>query len=293
MKLLLEAISFVTMAMRRMSHRRRLSRRSRPLRRTTLRRRSRGVNNIGRSGNKDQYLTSTAGSSAGGWNYKRKRLNKRAWVRRMQAASNAGQKHRSNNALQFTFNTALVRQQQRVFFVPCITDTVANPFWTTLGGLVVNDGDSATTSFGDGDLYLRGGKSTLTLTNTLTANINNGDSVKVRTWRCRTTTFGVPLATPFIVSQDWDPTLPDPALGNTDTWRLYKILDNVDVILKANETYERSTVLRSMKVDQSAHLANQSREFWIVSVGNISNNVATNIQAITSHNLSFTGDRTV
>jgi len=282
------------MAMRRMSRRSRFSRRSRPIRRTTLRRRfTKSVNNIGRAGNKDRYLTSTSGSSAGGWNYKRKRLNKRAWVRRMQAASNAEQKHRSNNALPFTFPSALVRQQQRVFFVPIITDINASPFWTAAGGLVNNDGDTVATDFGSGDLYLRGGKGTISFTNTLATNINNGPSLKVRTWRARTTAFGIPLSTPFVVSQDWDPTLPDPALGNQDTWRLYTILDNVDVILKSGETYERSAPLRQMKIDQSAHLSNQSREFWIIAVGNMSTNVQADLQVVTSHNLSFTGDRVI
>ena len=197
------------MAMRRMS---RFRRRSRPFRRTTLRRPSRlRAPQTGRSGQKDSYLTATGGSSAGGWNYKRKRFNKKRWVRQLRTASDALQKHRSNNALPFILPSAIVSQQMRVNFYAGITEPAATGFWQTAGGLVVLDGDTAATDFGGGDLYIRGGKCTITITN-LSA---NGSIIKLRTWKIRTTGNGAVLASNFVVSQDWDPSLPDPLVPNT------------------------------------------------------------------------------
>jgi len=117
--------------------------------------------------------------------------------------------------------------------------------------------------------------------------------MKVRTWRVRTTRNGTVLPSNFLVSQDWDPTLPDPATPNVDTWRLYRAFDNVDVILRPGETYERSMHLPSQKLDVTGYNANQNRDFWCVCVQNVSTNVNNPASAVTSHNLSFTGDRVV
>jgi len=233
------------------------------------------------------FLTSTSGSSAGGWNYKRKRLNKRAYVRKLQNASNDSQKHRSNNALNFVLPSALVTQQYVIHWLQCIQDTVLNNFWTTGGGLVVNDGDDAATSFGLADLFLRGGKCTMTLSN------NTQTQLKVRTWRIRTTSQGNVLASGTIVSADWDPSLPLSISPNVDTWRLYSFFDNVDVILKPGESYERTMILPSRRIDQQAHVTLGNRDFWCVAVQNLSGIGASSISAVLSHNLTFTGDRVI
>lgn len=244
----------------------------------------------GRSGFRDSYLTSTHGSSAGGWNYKNKRLNKRKFRRERQIASDAAQHHRSNNCIAGVYGSALATQQGRISFIPVIADTIPNPsFWQTTGGLVVADGDTAATDFGGGDLWIRGGKATITLSNPMTS----ANVMKYRTWRCRTTALGLPPSNLFVASQDWDPSLPDVALATYDAWRYYKFFDNVDYITQPGETVERSIVLLPRKIDQTGHQASQNRDFWIVQTQNLTAGTNQNTNVLISHNLTFTGDRVI
>lgn len=241
----------------------------------------------------DKYMTSTGGSSAGHVNFKRKRFNARAFAVQRRKASDHEAHHRSNNALNFgSIGTAAVPQQQNVNFLSCISDYIGlTPgFWQTSNGLVLNDGDDLLSNFGGNDLFLRGGITTLTITNPSEA----ARSIKVRTWRARTTpNSSLANTTSFITSQDWDPSLVNAATPDSDPWKLYKFWDNVDVILKPGDTYERRDFLKARKIDQSVHNAFQNRDFWIVALQNMTSNSVIQPVIIISHNLSFTGDRVV
>lgn len=272
------------MAWKRKSYRRR----SRVMRRTTLRRRkSYGGFKRRRI---DKYMTSTGGSSAGHVNFRRKRYNARRYALQKRRASDHEAHHRSNNALVFSLNSANVPQQQNVNFIACISDYIGvnAGFWQTANGLVLNDGDNLLTGFGGNDLFIRGGITTLTITNP----IESPRPVKVRTWRARTSSnSSLANTTSFITSQDWDPSLVNPLTPDSDPWKLYKFWSNVDVILKPGETYERRDYLKARKVDQSVHNAFQDRDFWIIGLQNLVSTAVLQPVVIVSHNLSFVGDR--
>jgi hypothetical protein len=207
-------------------------------------------------------------------------------------SSDALYKHRSNNAIPEILATPAVVQQGNVYFLPCIADLAVpgSQFWTTGGGLVIKDFDDGFTSFGGGNLFVRGGKASLTMTN-LAANTA---PVKVTSWRARTTINGNVLASPFVASQSWDPSLPDPAGAavNADTYKFYKFWDSKEIILKPGETFERTTFIKAQKVEQTNFSSFISRDIWIIMLQNPMTNAAQNIETVHSHNISFTADRT-
>ena len=272
------------MAMRRM---RRSSRRSRPFRRSVVRksgfRKRKFV--TGAPGRHDPSISSSL-LNPGAWDYKRKRFNPRAQRRKLVAASNASSKHRSVQSVTGTAVSAIALGTQNVFFRAAIEDAGAGfRFWETLGGLVTQDGDSVTTAFGGGDLFIRGGK-------VIHSFYNNGTvSVKLRTWEARTTKNGGIPSNPAGAVTGWDPSYP---LGaSEDASRLYRFFKEITVILKPGESWERTTFVRAQKVDQTLWIANQDRDFFIYSLENLQSIVATSLQVVSAYNLTFTGDRTI
>jgi len=279
------------MAMRKMSRR---SRRSRPYRRTTLRRRPYGKRTAARAGLQDRYQA-TSDINRGGWNFKKKpRFNARKWKKQLWDASSAVQKYRSNNALLLAAvnsNSAGVTPFKRVHFVARVTDAGAARFYQVAGGLIDLDGVSATTSFGGGDLFIRGGQTSLQFTNPAAS----GVAFKVETWLVRTTDNGNPVANPFDVSLTWDPSLPDPSLvsgdPNNDVWKFYKFWGMQSTMLKPGESFERTVPIRSQKIDQDQHIFNRNRDFWCYTIQNMTTAAVLPLLIISSWNLSFTGDR--
>lgn len=236
----------------------------------------------------------TSDINRGGWNFKRRRFNPTKWKRDMWKSSNAAQKYRSQNALPFTVSTPTAYQQCNVIFVARIPDAGGGSrFWQVAGGLVTNNDTPATTDFGGGDFFLRGGLSRLQITNPSTVD----NPVRVSTWLCRTTVNGGIPVNPFTVSHGWDPSLPDPALLATnpdrDVYKFYKFWGCQDVLLKPGETFERVTPIKAQKVDQDQWIGLRNRDFWIILVQSTSGVTSDQLQISAAWNTSFTGDRVV
>jgi len=277
--------------MRRMSRR---SRRSRPFRRTTLRRRPFGKRTAVRS-LKDRFQA-TSDINRGGWNFRKKpRFSASRWKKQLWDASSAAQKYRSNNALLLAAvnsNSAGVVPFKRVHFVARTTDAAAARFYQTAGGLIDTDGVSATTTFGGGDLFIRGGQNTVQFTNP----VASGVTFKIETWMVRTTDNGTPPANPFDAVLTWDPSLPDAALAagdpNADVWKFYKFWGMQSTMLKAGESFERTVPIKSQKIDQDQHINNRNRDFWCYTIQNMTTSAVLPCLIVTGWNLTFTGDRT-
>nr|QTE03371.1 MAG: capsid protein [Grus japonensis CRESS-DNA-virus sp.] len=240
-----------------------------------------------RYGLQDKYAA-TSSINRGGTLFRKKPFNPRVWRRRLQSASDASPHYRSNNALPFSFSSALVIQQAIVHMIAMVPDAGGgNRFWETAGGLVRQDNLPLATDFGGGDLFLRGGKCNLSLVNNTTV------LLKIRVWKGKTTENGTFLSTPSVaVADSWDPSLPTDLLGAQDTWRLYKIFWNQEYLLKPTEGVSLTHYLRARKIDQDSWINLRSREFWIVSVQNLATNAAVTMSAVSaSWNLSFSADR--
>lgn len=274
------------MAMRRM---RRFRRRSRPFRRTTLRRR------YGRKRPRSlrDRFQATSDINRGGWNFKRKRFNPKAYRKALWRSSEAGQKYRTANAVASILATPLNRFNMNAYWIARIQDSGGGSrFWQDAGGLYVGNEVPVTTDFGGSDLFIRGG-----VTRILFSNPIGGFPVRVCTWLAKTTQNGTPPANPFGVPQGWDPSLPDEALlptdPNRDVYKFYTFWGAQDTILKPGEVFERSVPIKAQKVDQDQWINTRGRDFWIVAVQNVATNNTLSVDCTTSWNASFTGDRVV
>lgn len=255
-------------------------------RRRAPRRRRRLVRRRVGAAKKDRFAAS-AQINLGGWNYtnNRKRLSRRALKNQQYKASTAAQHFRSNNAVPITVTSPANRQQGNTFYIPWIADGIAvgTRFWEAGGGLITLDGASATTDFGSGDLFMRGGKATLTIENAaLTPMI-------VRTWKIRSKRTGFPV-TANPKSQDWDPSIPGAGL---DFQQFYSFYDNIDYIIRPGDCVQRVTRIPSGKIDQSQYIIDNEKNAWIVYIQNPGVAAVGTVEMVHSHNLSFTGDRTV
>ncbi|AXH77841.1 MAG: putative capsid protein [Himalivirus chandais] len=273
-----------------MRARRRFARRSRPFRRSRVRRRviRRKPRTV-----RDRYQA-TSDINRGGWNFRRKRFNPRAARRANWRASEAAQKYRSNNAEDLDIPTAAFTQQQSVNFIAFPYDQSGGQrFWQVAGGLITNNDTPATTDFGGGDLFIRGGSTRFQITNSA---VNTG-AVRVTTWLAKTTVNGGIPISGFIASQGWDPSLPDPALAatdpNRDVYKLYKFWGCQESMLKPGESMERIAPIPSMKVDQDQWINNRGRPFLIVALQRLGIDGAILCDVNLSFNLSFTADRVV
>nr|QJI53707.1 MAG: capsid protein [Cressdnaviricota sp.] len=281
------------MAMRRM---RRRSVRSRPYRSTLRSRTPYGrKRTFARRSVKDRFQA-TSDINRGGWNFRKKpKFNARRWKKQLWDASSAAQKYRSNNSVTFAVidsNSAAVVAQKRVYFTARTRDAAGARFYQTAGGLVDIDGVSVTTTFGGGDLFIRGGQNTIQFANAAAS----PSAIKVETWLVRTTDNGGPPANPFDASLTWDPSLPDAALApgdpNADVWKFYKFWGMSSTMLKPGEVFERTVPIRPQKIDQDQHINNRNRDFWCYTIQSMSAAGVNPLIITSAWNLSFTGDRT-
>lgn len=234
----------------------------------------------------------TSDINRGGFNFKRKRFSPRKWARDNWKASESAQKFRSHNAIPSLFATPAPYQQCAVYFAARVPDSGGgNRFWQVAGGLVTNNDVPATTDYGGGDLFIRGGVSRIQVSNS----VANDNPVKVVTWLARTTVNGNIPTNPFTVSHGWDPSLPDPALlatdPNRDVYKLYKFWGCQETMLKPGESFERAVKIRSQKIDQDQWIGLRGRDFWIILVQSTTGATADQVQVSFAWNLSFTADR--
>lgn len=239
-------------------------------------------------------FTASSSVNRGGIRYgKKPRFNPRKWRLNMWKASETQQKYRSNNAITAALTSAATQQQGNVHVFAMVQDAGGGSrFWQPAGGLVTGNEVPATVDFGGSDLFVRGGSNRILFTN------NNATlTLRVITWRGHISKNGAVPVNPFVASQGWDPSLPNPALLATDperdVWKNYKFWGAQDVILKPNESFERSERIPTHKIDQDQWVNNRSRNFWFVFIQNTNTAVAAPLQVTTSWNLAFTGDRVI
>lgn len=240
------------------------------------------------------YQASTGGAGIMRSGFKRKRrMSRRAYKRKLFNASADSFKHRSLNSNLIAESTPVSITQMRVVITGFITDSIGAPFWTTAGGLVPRHFDSATTSFGSQDLFVRGGRSTFTafnggtipLTLTLWKMITRADS-------------NIALSFPATVNAAWEPSLPTFASATSpdgtteDPWRSYKFWGAETVILQPGQTFTRVAPIKSGKLSTRAHNLLDSRQFWLAGITDMDNAGTSPVTFLVSHNLSFTGDLT-
>ena len=198
----------------------------------------------------------------------------RKYKRVLWNASTLKEHHRSY-IMQSIGQTAPVSNvQMSVRSYPMLT----NSFWTVTGGS--SDGDL----FLDGDIFIRGGITTLRVR-------NNGDApVQVIVWKIRTTANGLASAGFFNFDDSamWDPSV------ISDHERLYRIKQRIAFSVEPNDSNSLIHRLFAEKIETQnfnpeANLTS-NRDFWIVGV-NSAGSTQPNVTINYGHNMSFTGDR--
>lgn len=249
----------------------------RTYRRPAFRRRSyrksyRGRRNVRRS---KSSWASTNGARFSSTPYRGRRVSKTVWRKRQLRASDDAEHYRSVltasgvNATSGLIGTALVAFEP---FIP-------NLFYTVAGGLqnYTTDRDFS------GDLFLRGGRTSITFSNP------NPGTLRVRLWEVRTTTNGtlsgsLPLSA---VSSAWDPTVVP------DFQRFYKIMRPTEFLLRSAQVVSKNAYIAAYKLDTSMFAAEQQRSFWVYSFSPVDVPGAVNMIVEVTSSVSFTGDATV
>lgn len=239
------------------------------------------------------YQASTGGGGVLRFGFKRKRrLGRKAYRRKLYNASSEQFKHRSDNTFTASNNTGTLIENMTVDIKPFICDSAIDPFWTPLGGLVQRHFDSVLTDFGQQDLFVRGGLSTIVWYN------GGTQPVHLTSWKMRTRPDANLMLFPSTVLKSWDPSLPTQTAVPTadgsseDPWRQYKLWGCEAVILKPGESFMRTARIRSGKLSVRAHNQRDNRQYWMYSLYDQQNAVTETISIVHTHNLSFTGDRT-
>lgn len=214
--------------------------------------------------------------------YKNRKLNKRRYKRILMDASLVGQHYRSllGSALVTTTSPASILQG-----TANAIKMIASNFWTAAGGFSTSD-FTAVPTFNDSDLFIRGGKSTISMINDSTTNI------RVRSWRARTTMNGntTALFGGVAVSAAWDPSHVTSAGGNVDFQKNYRFFDAQETILEPGDSMTRTAYIKAHKIDQDLFNADSQIDFWIYMVSNLLNSGAVSINVTVQHNITFTGD---
>ncbi|UBJ25930.1 putative capsid protein [Red panda feces-associated circular DNA virus 21] len=163
---------------------------------------------------------------------------------------------------------------QRIESYPMIPDS----FWSSAGGSV--DGDLNV----DGDIFIRGGITTLRVR-------NNGDApVQIIVWKIRTTANGTGNVGFFASDESamWDPTV----IGGFE--RFYRVKQRIAFSVEPNDSNALIHRLFAEKIEAQNFnpVSNftSNRDYWIVGV-NSAGSTEPNCTINYGHNLSFTTDR--
>nr|QTE03404.1 MAG: capsid protein [Pavo cristatus CRESS-DNA-virus sp.] len=163
---------------------------------------------------------------------------------------------------------------QKIRSYPMIPDS----FWSAAGGSV--DGDLNI----DGDIFIRGGITTLRVR-------NNGDApVQIIVWKIRTTSNGTGNAGFFAFDDSamWDPSV------ISDFERIFRVRQRIAFSVEPNDNNSLIHRLFAEKIEaqnfnESSGLSS-NRDYWVVGV-NSAGSSEPNCTINWGHNLSFTADR--
>lgn len=228
----------------------------------------------------------TVNSQRGNWNsngYSRKRMNKRKYNRILWEGSLVAQHYRS---LLSTVSSGTATPANITQASVNAVRMIGAAFWTTGGGLSAAD-FTATPTFNDSDLMIRGGKSTLSIINTSSV------MLRIRSWKAKTTLNGVfSEIINSITSAAWDPShqTQDGTIDNIDFHKNFRFYDVQEQLLEPGDACSREHYFKPHKVDQDEFTAAHTVDFWIYSISNMQDSTSvTSVQTV-SHNISFTGD---
>jgi len=236
------------------------------------------VRKRGRVAKRGQYGATNFGSLAH-TGFRNNRVPYRRWLRTALRATDNQQHYRSIQTL-----AAVVVSGAATGTWTGMRAGIPGSFWTTTGGFVNTEGWSAIPTF-ISDLYIRGGKLDLIVTNT-----NTGNLLEVTTWVGRFKSRAYTSAIPASTTNDaaWDPSL------IADFQGLYSFSKPVVSVVLPLNSCTRTEYVSGKKVDlgQWNSDVEPGRPFWIIKLVNLNSAAAMNTNIESRHSISFSGDAT-
>lgn len=255
---------------------------------TSKRRRTNGAHRV-----RKDFQASTGGAGVMRSGFRRKRrLGRRAYKRKLFNASSDQFKFRSVLSSVATDLTPVNIRQGNVQILRMVTDNTTTGFWEINGGLVPRH-DTGTAGFGNGDLFIRGGLASITVY------CGGAVPLTLTIWKIHTKADANLTMFPSAVQMGWEPSLPtfgvavDAAGATEDPWRQYSFWGAETVILQPGQTFTRTAPLKTGKISKRQWLTGLNRDYWMYMISDMDDGVASSVTILRTHNLSFTGDRTV
>jgi len=235
-----------------------------------------------RRGRKTSSYSTKSGSGGRPITYVNRKFRPRVWRRDMWKDTQYKQHFRSADVNTGTITTGTTLGLGSVTLRSAMES--GDPFFETDGGAIDPDGGVVPTF--KGDIVVRGGRMSLTLTNTST-----DDPVRVVVnlmWTVSNPTFAAGAFTGFPTVTSLDGDVTDTPEFRKKYGRLYRI-KTMDLEPLTSFTVEKRIPI--MKIDQVTWTTVQgSKPFWEIECFNLKDSTDVSITQISSFSLSFVGD---
>jgi len=224
-------------------------------------------------------------SRAGGFGFRRRKTNKRAWRRHLFNSSMSNTHYRANASVGTEFGTPASRDQMLVTLQTSRRFAGA-AFFTTAGGAIDPDGGTMPTFAPGSDITVRGGVYGIRISNNPNADDVDKDAIMVHVyhiWTSKNLTSGsVPSST---VAVGWDPSL----IADFQT-KIGRVTFKKSFLVREGDVFTIERKMPVQKIDQTEYAATYSEPAWLIAYGNVSATTAKAVTITTYYNMSFVGD---
>jgi len=225
-------------------------------------------------------VTQTTQSAVGRFlPFRSRRVPGRTWRSMIWRDSLQMSHYRSNAARSSSITSAATVTQKTISMIDAL-DNGAGFFWNSSGGAQVLDTAGGIPTW-NGDIILRGGKTSCSFYNESTAN-----PVEIEAFYIIPSPRMTTGVVPTLVTVGWDPSIIPEFRQNVG-----KIIYRTKFLLEPNATSTIDRRLRVQKIDQKAW-SDGMRPRWIITVRDFASSavLTTNVITVVSFNLSFAGD---
>lgn len=210
--------------------------------------------------------------------FRTKKTSRRSYLNHLWNSSLFAQHYRSINTAELTASTPASKVAGAIFGID-MHRIGGNSFWTVLGGLVPADSAITPPTF-KGDITLRGGQYETQFYNTSTTN-----DIRIKIW------FVMSVTNPDFT---FEPTLPpiawDPSASPDFIKEIGKPFGAREVTLEQGNSYTIKGRYKLRKIDQNTNISQGESLIMYCMLCNVGHATATNVNIISSHNMSFSAD---
>lgn len=227
-----------------------------------------------------KFTSYTTKSGAGRtFGFKAKRISKRRWNNMLWNSTLQKNHYRSEGVLRSIVATPVTNINMVTGIVEALDNGTA-PFWTTAGGLQVQNAGVTPPLFTDSNIILRGGKTGISISNPST-----GTSIAYSVWLIKSADRFSSTNIPALATVGWDPSV-IPEFKNDVGF----IRRSFTGLLEPGTLFTAEHRLPVQKIDQVEWATLQKRWYWMVAIRDVDNAAQQNIDILSYFNVSFSGD---